>query len=193
MNLTTTYEVQPETEWYALRIRYQHEKMVAALLALKGFGTFLPTYLAVRHWKDRKRQLSLPLFPGYLFVENAARRKLQVVSTPGVCSIISVAGIPALISSEEIDSIRRAVESNYSLEPHPFLVDGDTVRVKSGPLAGIDGIVVRKKKDFCRLVISVQMLGRSAAVEIDASDIEAIAPAVHLFDSQKDHLVSVSG
>jgi transcription antitermination factor NusG len=190
MNLATTYEVQPETEWYALRTRYQHEKTVAALLAWKGFETFLPTYRAVRHWKDRKRQLWLPLFPGYLFVENAADRKLQVVSTPGVCSIISVAGIPALIASEEIDSIRRAVASNYSLEPHPFLADGDTVRVKSGPLAGIDGIVVRKKKDLCRLVISVQMLGRSAAVEIDASDIDTIAPAVHFFAPEKSMQVS---
>jgi transcription antitermination factor NusG len=191
MNLETTYEVQPENEWYALRTRYQHEKTAAALLALKGFQTFLPTYRAVRHWKDRKRQLSLPLFPGYLFVENAADRKLQVVSTPGVCSIISVAGIPAPIASEEIDSIRRAVESNYSLEPHPFLVDGDTVRVKSGPLAGIDGVLVRKKKDVCRLVISVQMLGRSAAVEIDASDLATIVPAVRLFPPQKGMQVSV--
>src|SRR5580658_1480227 len=176
MTISATYEVHPENGWNALRIRYQHEKMVADSLVWKGFQIFLPTYRAVHQWKDRKRQLSLPLFPGYLFVENAAGRKLQVVNTPGVCSIISVAGVPAVVAGEEIVSIRRAVESTYSVEPHPFLIDGDIVRVRSGSLAGIEGILVRKKKDACRLVISIQILGQSAAVEIDASNVERVRP-----------------
>jgi transcription antitermination factor NusG len=176
MQIEITEHKALENDWYALHTRYQHEKSVADLLAMKGFQTFLPTYRTTRQWKDRKKQLSLPLFPGYLFVEDAADRKLQVVNTPGVCSIISVAGVPAVIASDEIASIRRAVESVYAVEPHPFLNDGDTVRVMSGPLSGIEGILARKK-DTYRLVISIQMLGRSAAVEIDASEIERVQPS----------------
>jgi transcription antitermination factor NusG len=161
-----------ENEWNAIRVRYRHEKMAADLLALKGFEIFLPTYRELHQWKDRKREVWLPLFPGYLFIENAASRKLQIVNTPGVCSIICTGGAPAVVAEEEILSIRRAVESTYSVEPHPFLTEGDVVCVKSGPLAGIDGILIRKKKDVFRLVISVRMLGRSAAVEIDASNLE---------------------
>jgi len=188
MKMETMEPLVHESDWFALHTRYQHEKSVAEQLAMKGFQTFLPTYLTTRQWKDRKKQLCLPLFPGYLFVEDAAGRKLQVVNTPGVCSIISVAGVPAVIASEEIASIRRAVESIYAVEPHPFLNDGDTVRVKSGPLAGIEGILARKK-DACRLVISVQMLGRSAAVEIDASEIERVqptTPSIYLSSNQGD-------
>jgi transcription antitermination factor NusG len=165
-----------KSDWYALHTRYQHEKLVAELLALKGFQTFLPTYRTTRQWKDRKKQLSLPLFPGYLFVEDVDEQKVQVLNTPGVCSIISVAGVPSVIASDEIASIRRAVDSVYAVEPHPFLNEGDVVRVKSGPLAGLEGILTGKKGAY-RLVISIQMLGRSAAVEIDASDIQRVQPA----------------
>lgn len=159
--------------WNALRTRYRHEKSVAELLELKGFRTFLPIYDTVRCWKDRKKHLSLPLFAGYLFVEDVAARKLQAVTTPGVCSIICLSGIPAIIPGEEITAIQRALESKYWLEPHPFLCEGETVRVISGPLCGVEGILCRKK-DAHRLVISVQMLGRSAAVEIDSSIVERV-------------------
>lgn len=169
MEIETTHSVHFENDWYALRIRYQHEAAAAALLALKDFRFFLPTYQTVRRWKDRKKLLSQPLFPGYLFVEDASDRKLQILNTPGVCSIISVAGTPAVIANDEFACIRRAVESTYPVGPHPFLNEGDTVQVRSGPLAGMEGILVRRK-DTCRLVISVQMLGRSAAVEIDSSE-----------------------
>jgi len=99
MGIQTTQGVHLEKGWYALQTRYQHEKAVAGILALKGFQTFLPTYRAVHRWKDRKKCLLLPLFPGYLFVEDAADRKLQVVNTPGVCSIIS--GEPQISATGE--------------------------------------------------------------------------------------------
>lgn len=165
--------VEQAPRWHALYLRHQHEKAAADILSTKGFQVFLPTYHTVHRWKDRNKQLTLPLFPGYLFFADGLDRRLQIVTTPGVCAIVGTAGVPAVIPSEEIDSIRRAVESYSRMEPHPFLTHGNRVRVKFGPLAGIEGILVRKKHLF-RFVLSVQMLGRSAAVEIDASIVERV-------------------
>lgn len=161
------------SRWYAVHTRHQHEKMVAATLLGKGFEVFLPTYNAVHRWSDRNRQVTLPLFPGYLFFANEIDRWLQIVSTPGVNGIIKVGNVPAEISHEEICAIRRMVESTLRVEPHPFLRDGDLVRIKAGPLAGLEGIVSRKK-DALRLVLSIQILGQSAAVEIDGYVVERV-------------------
>lgn len=162
--------------WYGIHTRHQHEMSVASILANKGFKVFYPTYESVRKWKDRSKKLSLPLFPGYLFLANDVEKKLLIVSTPGVCAILSFAGEPALIPSAEIEALRRSIDCRYKLTPHPFLNTGDRLRIKSGPLAGTEGILTRKK-DIYRLVLSVEMLGRSAAVEIDASIVERTLPA----------------
>lgn len=165
--------VGPSSHWHALHLRYQHEMMAADILSTKGFQVFLPTYQTVHRWKDRNKQVTLPLFPGYLFFADGLERRLHILTTPGVCAIVGIAGIPAVIPSEEIESIRRAVKSLANLEPHPFLTHGDRVRVRFGPLVGVEGILVRKKHQS-RLVLSVQMLGASAAVEIDASTVERV-------------------
>jgi transcription antitermination factor NusG len=159
---------------YALYTRHQHEKAVAHILSNKGFEIFLPLYTVAHRWQDRTKQLSLPLFPCYVFLRGGLDRRLQVLTTPGVYSIVGCAGRPAVIPEIEIDAVRRAVESYLRVEPYPFLKCGDWVRVKSGPLLGLEGILVRKKNLF-RLVLSVELLGRSAAVEVDVCMVERLA------------------
>ncbi len=163
--------------WYALYTRHQHEKVISQSLDSKGFSTFLPLYGATHHWKDRTKQISLPLFPCYVFVccgDGADWTK--ILTTPGIHSVVSFAGRPAEIPEGELASIRRATESDLQIEPYPFLKCGDWVRVKTGALAGVEGFLVRKKNIF-RLVLSVEMLGKSAAVEVDGASVERTARA----------------
>ena len=160
--------------WHALHTRYQHEKAVADLLSRQGFETFLPLYTTVHRWKDRTKRLSLPLFPCYVFCRGGFDRRLQILKTPGVHSIVETARRPGVIPEAEITAIRRAVENALRIEPHPFLANGDWVKIKSGPLAGAEGILVRKR-DQLRLVLSVEMLGRSVAVEVDPSHAEHVS------------------
>ncbi len=163
--------------WYAVYTRHQHEKAIAYALACKGFETFLPLYSTARRWKDRTKQLWLPLFPCYVFVHGNLERRLDIIVTSGVHSLVSSGGRPAPILQSEIDAIRRALEQGLAAEPHGFLRSGDWVRVKSGPLEGIEGILVRWKSVW-RLVLSVELLQRSVAVEVDAFLTErAVRPA----------------
>lgn len=163
-------------EWYAVYTRHQHEKSVAENLLGRGLEVFLPVYEALRQWNDRKKRLSLPLFPCYVFFRGNFERRARVLSTPGVHSIVGFAGQPAAIQKSEIDAIRQAVESHLRIEPHPFLRHGDRVRVKYGPLAGIEGILVRKRS-FERLIISAELLQKAVSVEVDTSCIERISGA----------------
>jgi len=159
--------------WHALYTRHQHEKAVAHILSSKEFEVFLPLYSTVHRWKDRDKQLWLPLFPCYVFLKGGLRRQLDILTTPGVHSVLSSAGRFADIPEEEINAVRQMVESSTRLEPHPFMKFGDRVRVKSGPLTGIEGILIRKKNQF-RLVVSVEIMGKSAATEVDASIVERV-------------------
>lgn len=160
--------------WWALYTRHQHEKTVAEMLATKGFDVFLPLYDSMRRWKDRKKVLSLPLFPCYVFVRGSLERKLQVVTTPGVHMILYRGEQLAVIPELEIQAIRAAVGGNCRIEPHPFLKCGDRVRVVRGSLEGVEGILTRKK-GLLRLVLSVNMLAQSVGVEIEASDVEPVS------------------
>ena len=147
--------------WHAVYTRHQHEKTVARILTIKGFETFLPLYQVRRRWQDRAKLLSLPLFPCYVFLRGDLERRLDIVTTPGMHAFVLSAGRPAFISDVEIDGIRRGVESGACVGPHPFLKSGEWVRVKSGSLEGLQGILVRKKSLY-RLVLSVEMLGKAA-------------------------------
>jgi transcription antitermination factor NusG len=160
--------------WYAVCTRHQHEKTAAKILEYKEFEVFLPVYKARRRWQDRVKEVSVPLFPGYLFVKAGREGCLPILTTPGVSSIISCGGQPSTIPFSEIEGIRRIVQSTLRVEPHPFLRCGDRVRVKYGPIAGVEGILLRKK-NVARLVISVEMLGKSAAVEVDATHVERVS------------------
>lgn len=157
--------------WWALYTRHQHEKTVAEMLTAKGFDVFLPLYESTRRWKDRTKILSLPLFPCYVFVRGGLDRKLQVVTTPGIHMILHRGDRVATIPQKEIDAIQRAVEGSCRIEPYPFLKSGMRVRVVRGALEGVEGILVRKKNQ-CRLILSVDMLIQSVAVEVHAADVE---------------------
>ena len=159
--------------WYALYTRHQHEKMVHQILTNKGFNTFLPLYATTHNWKDRTKALSLPLFPCYVFLKGGIERRLQILTTPGIYGLVSSAGQPAAIPDIEIEAIRRVVESGTRVEAHPFLKCGNWVRVKCGPLTGIEGILVRKK-NISRLVLSVEILGTAASIEVAAFQVEAV-------------------
>jgi transcription antitermination factor NusG len=159
------------SSWWAIYTRHQHEKAVAQVLATKGFDVFLPLYDSVRRWKDRSKMLSLPLFPGYVFVRGGMNRRLHVLTTPGVHTILYNGDRIATIPKGEIEAIQKAVHSPCRVEPHPFLRCGEKVRVIRGSLEGVQGVLIRKKSIY-RLVLSVEMLAQSVAVEIDAVDVE---------------------
>jgi transcription antitermination factor NusG len=167
------FDIHSRRAWHAIYTRHQHEKRVAYILTAKGFETFLPLYSVTRRWKDRTKLLSLPLFPCYVFLKAGLERHLDIMTTPGIHALVSNGGQPAAIPPAEIDAIRRAVECGSHVEPHPFLNCGEWVRVKCGPLEGIQGILVRKKNLY-RLVLSVEMLGSAAAIEVDAFQVERL-------------------
>jgi transcription antitermination factor NusG len=166
--------LREDAPWWAVYTRHQHEKVVAEMFELKGLEVFLPLYESLRRWKDRKKILEMPLFPCYVFVRGSFNRRLQVLTTPGVHMILSHGEHAAVIPEEEIEAIRRSVEGSYRVEPHPFLKCGERVRVTRGSLEGVEGILIRKKSLY-RLVLSVNMLAQSVAVEIDASDVEPVS------------------
>ncbi|HVZ84260.1 MAG TPA: UpxY family transcription antiterminator [Terracidiphilus sp.] len=176
MNGLIQSAAQPQSDgscWWALYTRHQHERTVAGQLGSKGFEVFLPLYESVRRWKDRNKLLSLPLFPCYVFLRGGAERRLQVVTTPGVHSILYTGERIAIIPQSEIEAIQRSLDSNLRIEPHPYLRCGERVRVIRGSLEGVEGVLLRKKS-YCRLVLSVEMLAQSVAVEINASDVEPV-------------------
>jgi transcription antitermination factor NusG len=172
--MLSSHGTDEASDWWVLYTRHQHEKAVAESLSAKGFEVFLPLYESMRRWKDRKKLLTLPLFPCYVFVRGGLNRRLQVVTTLGVHMILFRGEDVAMIPQAEIQAIQKIVDGNFRVEPHPFLKCGERVRVTRGSLEGVEGILVRKK-NLCRLVLSVDMMAKSVAVEIDASDVEPVA------------------
>ena len=161
--------------WYAIFTRHQHEKSVAFALSNKNHEVYLPLYRSVRQWQDRAKQLWFPLFPCYVFIREGMDRQLQILTTPGVIHIVGWSGRPAVVPQSQLEAVRRIMESCLIVETHPYLRSGDRVRVKTGPLMGLEGILIRKKGE-ARLVVSMEMLGQSAAVEIDVFNVERTGP-----------------
>jgi transcription antitermination factor NusG len=160
--------------WYALSVRTRFEKLVDAHLHGRGYETFLPTYMEKRQWSDRTKSLVIPLFPGYIFCRfdiNAAR--LPILKTPGVNFIVGAGRTPLAVDESEIANVRQAVDSGNPILPWPYPEVGETVEIEQGPLRGIRGIVVRIE-NVERLVVSVSLLMRSVAVEIDRSSVKPI-------------------
>jgi transcription antitermination factor NusG len=147
---------------------------VNQILTGKGFNTFLPLYATTHNWKDRTKALSLPLFPCYVFLKGGIERRLQILTTPGIFGLVSSAGQPAAIPAAEIEAIQRVVQSGARVEACPYLKCGNWVRVKCGPLTGIEGILVRKK-NVSRLVLTVEILGTAAAIEVSAFQVEEVS------------------
>ena len=156
--------------WYAAYTCARHEKYVARQLQDWAIENFLPTYSSVRRWKDRRKELELPLFPGYVFVHVAGAERMRVLRTPGVVRFVSFGGNPAPLDKQEIELLRNGMAKGLYAEPHPYLKVGQRVRMKHGPLAGMEGILVRKKDRF-RLVISLDLIMRSVVAEVQAADI----------------------
>ena len=153
--------------WYAIRVRSRFERVAAAALAGKGYEEFLPLRRSSRHWSDRSKELDLPLFPGYVFCRfDATGRLLPILTTPGVISIVGAGKTPAPIDDAEIAAIRTILGSGLAPEPWPFLDVGSRVSIVGGPLAGVEGIIVNTEKVY-RLIVSVSLLQRAVAVEID--------------------------
>ena len=149
-----------------------HEKKVAEQINRRNLPCFLPLYRSMRRWKDRQKQIELALFPGYVFVRMSLQHKLRVLDLPGVVSFVSFNGKPAELPAEEIEALRHRLSRDLQVEPHPYLRTGRRVRVRSGALEGLEGIVVRRK-DRCRIVFSIDLIQRSLAVEVDETDLEA--------------------
>ena len=159
-----------EPRWYAACTFSNHEKRVAEQLRERAVEHFLPLYDSVRRWKDRRVQLQLPLFPGYVFVRLALRNRLRVLDIPSVARLVGFGGPPVALPDNEMETLRRSLTSQLHAEPHPYLSVGRRIRVASGPLAGFEGVVVREKKQL-RFVISLDFIMRSVAVEMDAADL----------------------
>jgi transcription antitermination factor NusG len=159
--------------WYALYTNPRHEKVVARQLKERRVENFLPLYRTWHRWKDRRKQVELALFPGYIFVRIEEQNKLQVLKTPGAVNLVSFNGKLAAVPEPEIEALRNALDNEICAEPCPYLRVGRKVRVVSGPMAGAEGILARKKDKY-RVVISVEVLMRSVALEIDGTDLEAV-------------------
>jgi len=166
--------------WFARYTTPRHEKHVSEMLAQRQIETFLPLYRTTRRWKkSRPVVLDLPLFPTYVFVRIAREVRGAVLSTPGVLSIVGSGREPWPLPDPEIEAIRLGLQMR-KIEPHPYLAVGERVRIKSGVMTGVEGILVRKKNDL-RVVLSLDVIMRSVAVEVDADDIEpANAPAAKI-------------
>lgn len=159
------------SRWYALYTTPRHEKHVSEMLMQCRIETFLPLYRATRRWKkSRPAVLELPLFPTYVFVRIERQARGAVLGTPGVLSIVGSAREAWPIPDPDIEAIRFGSQMR-KIEPHPYLAMGERVRIKAGVMAGVEGILVRKKNDF-RVVLSLDAIMRSVAVEVDADDIE---------------------
>jgi transcription antitermination factor NusG len=164
---------QAELQWYAVYTCARHEKRVAQQLTERRVESYLPLYEALHRWKDRRARVQLPLFPGYVFVRIALRDRLKVLEVPSVVRLVSVNGRPTPLPENEMTSLRNGLSNDLRAEPHPYLKIGRRVRVHRGPLVGREGILVRKK-DKLRLVLSIDLIMRSVAVEVDAADIEPV-------------------
>jgi transcription termination/antitermination protein NusG len=159
-----------EQHWFAAYTCANHEKRVAAELGARKVEHFLPLYGSMRRWKDRRVQLELPLFPGYVFVRLALCDRLRVVQIPSVVRLVGFGGLPTALPDREMDIMRSGLCQSLRAEPHPFLTVGRRVRITSGPFAGLEGILKRKKSNP-RVVVSLELIQRSVAVDVDAADV----------------------
>jgi len=160
-----------EPHWYAAYTRANHEKGVTQQLERRSVECFLPLYESMRRWKDRRVRLQLPLFPGYVFVRLALCDRLQVLEIPGVVRLVGFDGHPTPLPVEDIETIRACLATGQLIAPHRYVRRGQRVRVLSGPLEGLTGTVLRQK-NRTRFVISLELLMRSVAVELDSADFD---------------------
>lgn len=160
-------------QWFAAYTCAHHERRVSEHLSTRGIEYFLPTYRAIHRWKDRKVELELPLFPGYVFVHLVTQEHFRVLSVPGVARIVGTPRQPTPLPDREIESLKNARSSGIHAEPYRYLEIGRKVRIKTGPFEGLQGILVRRKGRF-RVVFSLQLISSSFILDVDGSDLELI-------------------
>ncbi len=158
------------SQWYALWTRSRHEKRVREQLQSKSVEVFLPTFSKWSRWKDRKKQVEWPLFPGYCFARFDAADRLPVLTCDGVVQIVGIEGVPSPIPAHEVEGIRQLVESELAYDPCPMVKEGEMVKLVSGPLKGVVGRLVRKGA-HARLMLSVDLIGQAVSVDVDAADV----------------------
>ena len=162
-----------ENAWFALTVAPRKEKITAQTLRAAGLEEFLPLYFSRRIWSDRIKKLEKPLFPGYVFCRFDPRIRKSVMKTPGVISIVSFGGVPEPVDDAEIEALQAVCRSGVAASPWPTPKIGSKVALQEGPLKGLEGILLDDKK--ARLILSLSLLQRSVAVEIDRA---WIGPAV---------------
>jgi transcription antitermination factor NusG len=162
--------------WFALQVRARHEIGIADYLSNKGYEQFLPLYKCRKRWSDRIKEVDLPLFPGYLFCRFNPQNRLPILKTPGVVRIVGNSQSPIPVCDKEIESLQILVASGLPNQACAFLQAGDRVRIEAGPLRGAEGLFVRFKGN-CRLILSVTLLQRAVAIEIDSAYVSTLRPA----------------
>jgi transcriptional antiterminator NusG len=162
--------------WFALHVRTRFESSVAVHLQGKGYEFFLPMYVSKRRWSDRMQEIEQPLFPGYVFCRFDPQARLPILVTPGVIGVVGMGKTPIAIADEEIAGIQTVVNSGLPSQPWPFLQVGEQVRIESGPLQGLTGIL-EEIKGRHRLILAVTLLQRSVAVEIDVACVRPVLEA----------------
>lgn len=163
----------PVSRWFAVYTTSRHEKRVTRHLEQRGIEHFLPLYRAQHQWKDGSMAVvDLPLFPGYVFVRIDTRERVGVLEVPGVISMVGTGSRPAPLPDFEVEALRAGLDPRRA-EPHPLLSVGERVRIRVGALAGLEGIVLRKKNGF-RVVLTLDLLMQSIAIEVDGDDVEPV-------------------
>ncbi len=159
-----------DPRWYAAYTCANHEKRVAEQLEVRSVEHFVPLYESVRQWKDRKIRLQLPLFSGYVFVRLALRDRLRVLEVPGVVRLVGFNGLACALPDSEIEALKTGLASGVRAEPHPYLIVGRRVLITGGPFAGLEGVLKRKRNSL-RVVVSLYLIQRSVAVDVDVADL----------------------
>ena len=165
-NACQTRSEKTRDPWYAIRVRCKFERAVSVALSSKGYEEFLPLCQSRHTWSDRKKDLDLPLFPGYIFCRFDVQVRLPILMTPGVVSVVGAGKTPVAVSEVEVDAIQTMIRSGLHLQPWPQLVVGSRVVIEMGPLKGLEGVAMDIKKKY-RLFVSVPMLQRTVSVDND--------------------------
>jgi len=169
-SFATNHEPELHTaQWHVAYVVARHEKAVAQELGRRSVEPFLPLYLAVHYWNKRRAEVELPLFPGYVFVRMAPHERLRVLQVPSIVYLVAFNGLPASVPEEEIEGLRAAVRLRRA-QPYPYFSPGDRVRINTGPLKGLEGILV-KQKSSSRMIVNVDFIHRSISVELEPNDL----------------------
>ena len=164
-----------EYPWYALRVRHRNETISSVFLRSQGFVVYNPTCAAKRQWSDRIKRLDVPLFPGYIFCQMLPSQRVVVCGAPGVVQIVSVGKVPAPVDPSEMEGILRSVEYGFRAEPAAMPQPKDRVLIQSGPFRGLDGVVLGNTKRKT-IILSLSLLQRAIAVEVDETDVSKLKP-----------------